>query len=165
MKRKGSPIPPCPHCDDNTGECQHVLVNYDRSMGTYMSGYIAKSNPETRKLEAEIIDLIIQKIQPDLNDVDYEIISIWEDAVDSYDPEDGSFFLDSTPYLSLLESTEDEYDTISFRYSDDNYEADEEGEDIPGYSSAGIIFYSEDPPKSLETFNNMIIENLKLSSK
>lgn len=76
MKRKGSPIPPCPHCDDNTGECKHVLVNYDRSMGTYMSGYLAKSNPETRKLEAEIIDLIIQKIQPDLNDVDYEIVSM-----------------------------------------------------------------------------------------
>ena len=161
MKRKGSPIPPCPYCDDNSGECQHVLVNFDRSMGIYLSGYLAKSNPETKKLEAEIIDLIVRKIQPDLKDVDYKIVNIWEDAVDSYDPEDASFSMDSTPYFSLLESTEDEYDTISFRYSDNNYEAEDDEEEIPGYSSAGIIFYSEDPSKSIEAFNNVIIETLK----
>lgn len=162
MGKKKSPIPSCPYCDDDSGECEHVLVNYDRSFGEYLSGYLSKKNPEMDAFEAEMIELIEQGIKPIFNDYDYELESIWESAIDSYDKEDRYWALDSTPYFKLLEETAYNYDCESFRYPDNDYvEEEDDAEDLPGYSSAGIIFYAKDPAKTIKEFNEGIIADLK----
>lgn len=156
-----SPIPPCPYCDSDTGECEHVLINYDRSFGEYRSGYLAKDNPEMKIFDAGIISLIKQGLTPNLDDLDDDFASIWECAVDSYDKDDESINLETDPYLRILmESYLGEVESFNYPEDDSDLEEDDDYE-IPGYSTAGIIIYAKNPPAVIASLNNDIIETFK----
>lgn len=161
MEMLKSPIPPCPYCDSDTGECEHVLINYDRSFGEYRSGYLAKDNPEMKIFEAGIINLIKLGVTPDLDELEDDFASIWDCAADSYDKDDETIHLDRDPYLRILmESYLGEVDSFDYPENDSESEEDDDYE-IPGYSSAAIIIYAENPPAIIASLNNDILETFK----
>lgn len=161
MKKKRSLIPTCPYCDSDTGECEHVLLNYDKSFGEYLTGYLAKDNPEMRVFEAQIIDLIKQDLKPKFDEYDNDIAAIWDLAVDYYENADGSFNLDTDSYLRILEETYlDDMESINYPENDSDQEEDDDYE-IPGSDSACVIIYAKNPPAIIAWLNNDIIEALK----
>ena len=63
MEKKKSPIPTCPHCDSDTGECEHVLINYEICFGGFLSGYLAKDNPEMKVCKRQITMYVFSQIR------------------------------------------------------------------------------------------------------
>jgi len=163
MKRKKSLIPPCPYCDCDTGECEHALINYDRSFGEYLSGYLAKDNPEMRAFEVQIIDLIKQGLKPEFGENDDDFVAIWDLALDYYENGDGSFNLDTDSYLRILEDYYlGEVESISYPEDDSDQEEDDDYEiPSPGYDSACVIIYTKNPPSIIASINNDIINAFK----
>lgn len=153
-KTKRNSRPPCTICDDNSGRCQHVILDFDRTYGEILSGYLSKNKNEIESLKAELFKLVKLGIKPVIPEGFDELQSIWEYAVDTFDEESEEIDLDNDSYFRYLESTEDIYDTISFRYSDID-------EDEVPYSSACIVFYSENPENAIKKFNAEILADLK----
>lgn len=161
MKKKKSLIPTCPYCDSDTGECEHVLLNYDKSNGEYLTGYLAKDNPEMTALEAEVIDLIKQGFKPKFGEYDDDIANIWDVAVDYYENDDGSFNLDTDSYLKILEETYLD-DMESYDYPETDSVQDDDNDDfMPGYDSAYVIIYAKNPPSIVASINNDLINAFK----
>lgn len=161
MEKKKSQIPTCPHCDSDTGECEHVLINYEICFGGFLSGYLAKDNPEMKAFEDGIVSLINQGLTLNLDDLDDDFASIWECAVVSYDEDDESIHIYHEPYLRILmESYQGEVESFNYPEDDSDLEEDDDNK-IPGLSSAGIIIYAKNPPAILASLNNDIIEAFK----
>ena len=161
MKKKRSIIPTCPYCDNDTGECEHVLLNYDKSFGEYLTGYLAKDNPEMRAFEAQIIDLIKQGLKPEFDASDNDLANIWDVAVDYYENADGSFNLDTDSYLRILEETYlDDMESINYPETD-SVQDDDNDDFMPGYDSAYVIIYAKNPPSIIASINNDIINAFK----
>lgn len=152
-----NPRPPCPYCDNDLGECDHVVLDYDASFGAFLSGYLARDNQEMKSFKGELLKLINLGIEPEIDDECLE--NIWESASDSVNEEPNEVYLDYDSYLNYLEQTEYNYDTISFRYPE--LDEEEEEDEIPGYSSANIIFYSEVPENAIRKLNYDILSALK----
>ena len=153
-----NPRPPCPYCDNDSGECDHVILDYDASFGTFLSGYLAKDKKEIESFEDELLKLLNLGIKPDIDDE--FLANIWESASDSVKEEPNEIYLDFDSYLNYLEQNEDSYDAISFRYPELDEEEEEEDE-IPGQSSAYIIFYSKEPENTIRILNTDILSELK----
>ena len=156
----GKEIPACPYCDNTDGNCQHVVVHYDRSFGMLLSGYLKNENHGFENLKQALLSIIkkvdTSKIQTEVFPID----DIWTYALDTYDKEANEIDLDIDAYISFLEEIESDYNCISFRYpSDDGYDEDEDDE-TPNNSSANIIFYSENPQNSIQKYNSNIIAEL-----
>ena len=149
--------PPCPYCEDDSGECEHVILDYDASFGAFLSGYLTNNKQDIESFRGELFKLVKLGIKPVITDDFDELQSIWEYAVDTFDEDSEELDLDTDSYFRYLENTEDIYDAISFRYPD----LDEEEDEIPGYSSACIVFYSKDPAAAIRKFNADILSELK----
>jgi len=155
---ENNPRPPCPYCDNDSGECDHVILDYDASFGAFLSGYLSKDNKEIESFKSEISKLINLAIEPEFDDE--FLANIWESASDSVIDEPNEVYLDFESYLNYLEQNEDSYDALSFRYPE--LDEEEEGDDeIPGQSSANIIFYSKVPEDAIRKLNNDILSALK----
>lgn len=152
-----NPRPPCPYCDNDSGECDHVILDYDASFGAFLSGYLARGNQEMESFKGELLKLINLGIEPEFDDE--FLANIWESASDSVIDEPNEVYLDFESYLNYLEQNEDSYDAISFRYPE--LEEEEEDDEIPGQSSANIIFYSKVPEDAIRKLNNDILSALK----
>ncbi len=153
-----NPRPPCPYCDNDSGECDHVILDYDASFGTFLSGYLAKDKKEIESFEDELLKLLNLGIKPEIDDE--FLANIWESASDSVKEEPNEIYLDFDSYLNYLEQNEDSYDAISFRYPELDEEEEDEDE-IPGQSSAYIIFYSKEPENTIRILNTDILSELK----
>jgi hypothetical protein len=150
-----SDVPECPYChaDENDFRygCPHLLLDYDLTFNEYQSGYLVKHPQELDELQSEILKLLQAGAKPKTNDS--QILSLWETAEASYEPGNTEIDFDDSVYLQLLEDVIYMYEGEAFRY---------EGVDgAPGYSSAYIIYYSEDPQTTLEELNDYIIDELK----
>jgi hypothetical protein len=146
--------PECPYCNDNSGECEHVLLDYDATFMDFLSGYLCNDGSEIEALKEEILDLINAGVQPKISD--YELKNIWDYAVDNYSEEYDELNFDVTAYFNYLE-----YIIHQFGGEAERYEC-EDG--APGYSSAYVIFYANDPEKTIKEINAHIIKEI-LSNK
>jgi hypothetical protein len=143
--------PECPYCGDSKGECQHVLLDYDASFGEFLSGYLADDTEEIEKLKSEIHELIKSGIRPSLEDPYIE--DIWEYALESYSEDSEEIDFDQTAYFNYLKEVIDSYGG--------EYSTYEDQDGAPGYSSAYVIYFAEDPLKTIQEVNANIIEELK----
>jgi len=150
-----NPRPICPYCSDNSGECEHVILDYDASFREYLSGYLAYDSEPLDQLKSMISDLIKTGHKPD-PDEGY-IKDIWDYAVENYDLSSGEIELDTTAYFNLVHEIIDSYGGESYHYSD------EEG--APGYSSAYLIYYASDPEETILQINSHIVETLKMHTE
>lgn len=155
---ENNPRPPCPYCEDDSGECDHVIIDYDGSFGAFLSGYLSKDNKEIESFKGELLKLVNLGLKPEIDD-DF-LTNLWESASESAIDEPYEIYLDIDSYLSYLEQNEDRYDAISFRYPELD-EEEEEDDEIPGQSSANIIFYSNVPEDAIRKLNNDILSALK----
>lgn len=155
MENKRSPIPPCPYCESDTGECEHVVLDYDYSFGEYKYGYLARDESEIDYLKEEMVNLIKQGIVPEHNDPFLDLESLWYSAVETFNEVDGEFELDIAAYIKNLYTSSDFYDGIGFKY-----EMDEE-DDYPGFSSEYVIIYSENPLETIRKYNRAILSALR----
>lgn len=155
MKKKKSPIPPCPFCDDSTGECDHVVLDYDYTFGEYKGGYLRRDDSEVERIRVDLSKLILQEIDPEYNDPFLQIEDLWDYALETYNKKSGEFDLDYSSYFRNFYYSSDFYDGVGFKYKLD-------GEDErPGFSSEYIIIYSENPQETVRKYNRSILSALK----
>lgn len=143
--------PECPYCNDSSGECKHVLLDYDASLMEYLSGYLADDREELEQLKSLILELVRTAKIPILGDG--YLKDIWSYAVENYISNSEEIEFDETAYFNLLDEIIDSYGGESFHYN---------GEDgVPGYSSAYIIYFAKEPEETIGQINSFIIEQLK----
>ncbi len=150
--------PPCPYCDDDSGECDHVILDFDASFGAFLSGYLSTDNKEIEAFKGELLKLINLRIAPEFDDDC--LANIWESASDSVIDEPNEVYLDFESYFNYLEQNEDSYAVISFRYPELD-EEEEEDDEIPGQSSANIIYFTKVPEDAIRKLNNDILSAFK----
>ena len=76
-----NPRPPCPYCDNDLGECDHVVLDYDASFCAFLSGYLAKDNKEMESFKGELLRIVKHGVEPVLDDE--FLVNIWEFASES----------------------------------------------------------------------------------
>lgn len=146
-------IPECPYCDDSSGNCEHVLLDYDASFMEFKSGYLARSeSQDLENLKVFIYDLLKSEVQLEKSNLEHYTCIIWDYAQENFNLDDDEIEFDYSAYFSLLEDTIDSYNGTSFRYED------EDGP--PGYSSAYIIFFAKNPKETIEKVNDFIFRQL-----
>jgi hypothetical protein len=128
-----------------------VLLDYDASFGEFLSGYLADDTEEIEKLKSEIHDLIKSGVRPSLEDPYIE--DIWEYALESYSEDSEEIDFDQTAYFNYLKEVIDSYGG--------EYSTYEDQDGAPGFSSAYVIYFAEDPLKTIQEVNANIIEELK----
>jgi hypothetical protein len=143
--------PACPYCGDSNAECEHVLLDFDASFGEYLSGYLLDDSEEMDNLKSEILELIRSGARPSLEGGYVE--DIWKFALDNYIEESDEIDFDETAYFNYLRKVIDSHGGEYFRYEDQG--------GSPGYNSAYVIYFAEDPLKTIKEINASIIEELK----
>ena len=143
-------IPNCPYCGD-TGECKHVLLDYDASFKEWLSGYLKKNRLELFELQDALQELIKSGINPTIND--FYLESIWNYAKDNFTAEEEGAELDTTAYFNFLDENISDFHGEAFHYSDPD--------GAPGYSSSYIIYYSKTPKTTMQKINEHIISVFK----
>jgi hypothetical protein len=155
MSKKKSPIPSCPFCDDSTGSCNHVVLDYDYTFGEYKGGYLSRDNSEVDSMKMDLSRLIKQGIDPEYNDPFLQLEDLWNYALETYDKTSGEFDLDYSSYFRNFYYSSDFYDGVGFKYTLD---AEDER---PGLGSEYIIIFSENPKKTVRKYNRAILSALK----
>lgn len=150
-EREVNQTPKCPYCHDSGGDCKHVLLDYDASFMDYLSGYLTNHNEEIDEFEISIYELVQSSKKPALENEYLELI--WQYALDNFDPESEKADLDTTSYFNLFYDIIDDHGGMAFHYED------EDG--MPGYYSAYIIYFAENPQETLWRVNKYMIEQLK----
>jgi hypothetical protein len=146
-------LPECPFCDDSSGDCAHVLLDYDASFMEFKSGYLASSeSQELENLKEFIYDWLNLGVELETSKLEYYTSNIWDYAQKNFNPDEDEIEFDYSAYFNLLEDTIDNYGGASFRYEDDD--------GPPGYSSAYIIFYAKNPKETIEKVNEFIFRQL-----
>ena len=142
--------PKCPYCGDSEGDCEHVLLDYDATFMGYISGLLAEDSEEIENLKSEILKLLQSGVDPNLDGGFLE--EIWEFAKDGYTEDSEDVEFDATAYFNHLNEVIDSYGGEAFSYTD------EDG--TPGFSSAYVIYFAEDPLKTIRQVNAGIILEL-----
>jgi hypothetical protein len=143
--------PECSYCNDSSGECEHVLLDYDASFMEILSGYLANDSEEMEQLKSQILDLVQSSNVPVLGRG--HVKDIWDYAVNNYVPNSREISFDETAYFNLLDKIIDSFGGESFHYNDDD--------GVPGFSSSYIIYFAEDPKETIRQINSFIIQQLK----
>lgn len=144
--------PNCPYCNDQSGECEHVILDYDESFGEIKSGYIEDQYSEVLyPIEQQILKMISEEKKPKLEAGYLE--DIWNYAFSNYNPKDNEIEIDMYSYIKLIDELIDNFGGESFIYDD------EDG--APGYSSSYIIYYSKDPEKTIKSITTVLIQQLQ----
>jgi len=141
-------IPNCPYCASDTGQCEHVVLDYDASFMDWLSGYLMNNREEIYTLKKELQALIKSKLNPKI--ADHYLECIWNYAKDNFTTEAEEAELDTTAYFNFLEENINDFHGDSFRYSDPDGGA-------PGYCSSYIIFYSSSPKTTVQEINKYMI--------
>jgi hypothetical protein len=143
--------PDCPYCNDASGECEHVLLDYDASFMEMLSGYLADDDSEIDKIKSLILEMIQSDVTPSLESG--YISNIWEYAVDNYTPTSEEIELDISAYVNFVDDNIDLLNGESYNYG---------GEDgAPGYSSSYVILFAKDPAATIRAINARMIEALR----
>jgi hypothetical protein len=143
--------PECPYCHDSSGECEHVLLDYDASFMEYLSGYLAYNSGELDELKSMIFELVQSAKIPVLRDG--YLKNLWDYALENYVSDSKEIEFDETAYFNLIDQIIELYGGKSFHYKE------EDG--APGYSSAYIIYFAEDPEETITQINSFIIDQLE----
>jgi len=143
-------IPECPYCCETTGECAHVLLNYDASFGEYLSGYLSEHCEEINELKVRLLELLRIGHQPGVKRG--HLKEIWTYAAENHLPEATEAELDETAYFNLLREIIDDFGGEYVQYND------EEG--TPGYSSSYLIFFAKAPETTIKEMNTYITDQL-----
>jgi hypothetical protein len=143
--------PECPYCQDSSGECEHVLLDYDASFMEYLSGYLAHNRGELDELKSMMFELVQSDKIPVLRDG--YLKNLWDYALENYVSDSTEIEFDETAYFNLIDQIIESYGGKSVHYKE------EDG--APGYSSAYIIYFAEDPEETINQINAFIIEQLK----
>jgi hypothetical protein len=142
--------PECPYCGDESGECSHVLLDYDASFQEYLSGHMSELADPFAELRKALAEAIRSGKMPKVKRG--YVKSIWDFAVENFTEGQAEAEIDEDAYFSELKYEIDFYDGEACTYSD------EDG--APGYSSAYIIFYAKDPDDTLQRFNQYILNTI-----
>jgi len=139
--------PPCPYCDDESGECTHVLLNIDKSKNVCFSGYMYDLK-KTDMLRQSIGAIIQEGRTPEFTSDALELI--WQTAIDSYDIVCGIMNWDFPSYYDLLDERFVELGCTAYRYFTGND------------NSYFDIYFAENPEETIDAFHRYIIDELKM---
>jgi hypothetical protein len=143
--------PNCPYCNDASGECEHVLLDYDASFMEFISGYLVDDQEEIEKTKSLILELIQTDKTPTLESG--YVKDIWEYAVDNYTPTSEEIELDISAYVNFVD------DNIDLLNGESNNYGGEDG--APGYSSSYVILFAKDPAATIRAINALMIEEFR----
>ena len=143
--------PACPYCNDGSGECEHVVLDYDASFMEMLSGYLADDHSEIDQINSLILEMIQSDVTPSLEN-EY-IRNIWEYAVDNHTPTSDEIELDITAYVNFVDDNIDIIDGESYLYGGDD--------GAPGYSSSYVILFAKQPRETIRAINAQMIAALR----
>lgn len=154
MENEITPIvkPECPFCNNIDANCEHVLVDFDVTFMEYKSGFLLNNKQEIENLKSEIFSLLKSNHKPLLKEGN--IKDIWDCAAYSFNTDSEEIDFDETAYFNFIDEEIYMYNGESFNYGDED--------ESPGYSSSMIIYFAENPKRTIELINKEIIEQLKL---
>jgi hypothetical protein len=117
----------------------------------YLSGYLAYNSGQLDELKSMIFELVQSaKIPVFTNGY---LKNLWDYGLENYVSDSKEIEFDETAYFNLIDQIIESYGGKSVHYKE------EAG--APGYSSAYIIYFAEDPEETITQINSFIIDQLE----